>query len=522
MSSHREAPEISKDPVADNTDVYAFVSPDKPDTVTLIANYIPLQGPPAGPNFYVFGDDVLYEIHVSNSGTANSDIVYQFRFTTVVGDPNTFLYNTGAITSLSDATYNRRQTYTVTQLKNGTATVLGSDLVVPPCNIGPHSTPDYPALAQAAVYTLPSGITVFAGQRAEGFFADLGAIFDLGDLRPFQALHSGPLANAAGFDTLQGLNINTIAIQVPKTMLTRDGSAPTNPMSATSVIGVYAAASRQSSRIYDATNGGTVNSGPYVQVSRLGNPLINEVIVPIGKKDFFNASTPSGDSQFVAKVEHPELAMLLPALYPGVFPNLAALTAPRSDLVAILLTGLPSGIVPGFQNNTGTTQADLLRLNMAIPPTANPNPAGLVAGDAAGFPNGRRLVDDVVTIELRAIAGLTYPLVDKSYTPDAAVSKITDGATMTNSAFLPSFPYLGVPNSGFYALPGPANTGSGGYQMSAVPSGAPATGGGGTAAGRDADLLIGAAAGAAAAVGAGVVAARHHEARTAEALSETT
>ncbi len=513
MSSHREAPAISKDPVADNTDVYAYVSPDRPDTVTLIANFVPLEAPPGGPNFFVFGDDVLYEIHISNKRTGQADISYQFKFTTNVQDENTFLYNTGPISSLTDPHYNRRQSYSVSKVTgSGAPQTLASNLPVPPCNIGPHSTPNYVALADAAITKLPSGETVFAGQRAEGFFVDLGAVFDLLDLRPFQNLHTGPLAMAAGIDTLQGLNVNTIAIQVPKTMLTADGSNPTDPASAKSVIGVYASASRQKSRIYNST-GGTTNSGPYVQISRLGNPLLNEVLIPIGKKDFFNSQSPSADSQFAAMVEMPEIAKLLPVLYPGVFPHLATLGAPRKDLVAILLTGLPPGVVPGFQNNTGTTMADMLHLNMAIPPTVNPNAGGLLAGDPAGFPNGRRPVDDVVTIELRAIAGLTYPLIDKSYTPDAAVPKITDGATMTNVAFLKTFPFLGTPNDGFDSLPSPPNTGTGTASASALSGGA-ATGAGGTAGGRDTDLLIGGGATLAAAAVAAAAGSHQHTKRS--------
>ena len=227
MSSHREAPEISKDPVADNTDVYAFVSPNHPDTVTLIANYIPLEWPPGGPNFYEFGDDVLYEIHIDNDGDGIADITYQFGFQTTVQNPGTFLYNTGPIASLKDPTWNVRQLYSVTRVKNGQATVLGEALASPPCNIGPFSTPDYNTLAQQAVHVLPSGETVFAGQRAEGFYVDLGAVFDLLDLRPFQDLHVNPMPAASGVDGTNRLNVHTIAIQLPKSMLTGDGSHPT-------------------------------------------------------------------------------------------------------------------------------------------------------------------------------------------------------------------------------------------------------------------------------------------------------
>ena len=456
MSSHREAPEISKDPVADNTDVYAFVSPDNPGTVTIIANYLPGESPAGGPNFYEFGDDVLYSIYIDNDGDSKPDVEYHFEFRTEVRNPNTFLYNTGPIGSLTDANWNRRQFYSITRMDGEhRGTVIGEDLASPPCNIGPRSTPSYASLANAAIHTLPTGEKVFAGQRNDGFFVDLGAIFDLGDLRPFQNLHLIPSAATASVDTLQTLNVHTIAIQVPIGKLTSDGSVPTNPLSSKAVLGVYAGASRRKVRMTDgATKAG---SGPWVQVSRLGNPLFNEVIVPMSRKDEWNATDPEDDEDFLSYVQHPELASLLPILYPGVFPNLAALNgsdATRADLVAILLTGLPAGIVPGFQNlsGNGKTYADLLRLNVAIPPAASPSSLGLIGGDAAGFPNGRRVFDDVVTIELRAIAGVTYPLV-ATYTPDAAAGLVTEQPFNPVSPgagrYLSTFPYLGTPHDGF-------------------------------------------------------------------------
>jgi hypothetical protein len=450
MSSHREAPEISKDPVADSTDVYAFVTPDQPDTVTLIANYIPLQGPAGGPNFYEFGDDVLYEIHIDNDGDARPDVTYQFRFTTRVRNQRTFLYNTGPITGLDDADWNRRQTYSVTKLLEGSSPrVLASRVPCPPCNIGPRSTPNYVNLANLAVRALPTGEKVFAGQRAEGFYVDLGSIFDLAALRPVQNLHLLPLPSANGVNATAQLNVHTIALQVPITDLTRNGRKPTDPADSKATIGVYTSASRQ--KVLVREDDEDTGIGPFVQVSRLGNPLFNEVIVPMGRKDEWNSSHPADDKNFVAFVQRPELAALLPVLYPGVFPNLAALDADRADLVAILLTGIPSGLIPGFQNFTGDTQADLLRLNVAIPPSTSPSPLGLLGGDLAGFPNGRRVADDVVAIELRAVAGATYPLVNPAFTADGAVSAVDDGVTAADvgTPFLTTFPYLGTPFSGF-------------------------------------------------------------------------
>ena len=454
MSSHREAPAISKDPVADNTDTYAFVSPDDPDTVTIISNYLPLEAPFGGPNFFEFGDDVRYEIHIDNDADGAPEITYEFEFHTEVRNSDTFLYNTGPIDSIASPNWNRRQFYSVTRVKNGHRKTLATNLACPPCNIGPASTPNYASLAAEAVHKIAGGHTVFAGQRLEGFYVDLGAVFDLGDLRPFQNLHLAAMAAAHGVDATNDFSVHSIALKIPKHELTRDGSNPKNPMASKSVIGVWTAASRRHALIREAGTGLNHETGNWVQVSRLGNPLFNEVIVALGDKDRWNSLPAQADAQFVHYVAHPELASLLPVLYPGVFPNLAKLTAARADLVAILMTGIPAGIVPGFQNFTGSNPADQLRLNMAIPPTRkNPKALGLIGGDPAGFPNGRRVFDDVVTVELRAIAGVTYPLVDKTYTPDAAASLVTDGLTAASTRYLPHFPYLGTPVGGYQTKP---------------------------------------------------------------------
>lgn len=323
MSSHREAPEISKDPVADSTDVYAFVSPDRPDAVTLIANYIPLQNLAGGPNFYEFGDDVLYEIHVDNDGDGRADVTYQFRFTTRMRTPGSFLYNTGPILTLDSPNWNRFQTYTLTRVDGqGRSTVLGRDLTCPPCNIGPLSTPDYAKLAQAAVHTIGKTCKVFAGQRAEGFYVDLGSIFDLGNLRPFQELHnqygmSVFTQPALGVNTTKELNVHSLAVQVPIADLTRDGWHGKDASDPRATIGVWTSASRRQARVIEEGRGQEQESGPFVQVSRLGNPLFNEVLVALGEKDEWNALPPSDDKRFAHYVAHPELAKLLPGLYPG-------------------------------------------------------------------------------------------------------------------------------------------------------------------------------------------------------------
>ncbi len=464
MTSHREAPSISKDPVADNTDLYAFVSPDKPDTVTMVSNFIPLEEPAGGPNFHSFGDDVLYEIKIDNNGDGVTDISYQFRFTTTIQNTNTFLYNTGPIGSLTDPNWNVRQVYSVTRVDRGEeeGRVLGSNLPCPPVNIGPRSTPSYESLAAAAVKDLGNGTHVFAGQRGEGFYVDLGSIFDLAALRPFQNLHLIPLPAAPGVDGTKGFNVHSIAIQVPKTQLTSDGSKPTDPTSPKSTIGIWTSARRQKVNVRSSGGDNGETAGPFTQVSRLGMPLINEVVIALGQKDFWNLSDPSNDSQFVASYQNPQLQNLLPVLYPGVFPNLAALltkspsSRPRADLVAILLTGIPAGLIPGFQNVTGSVLSDYLRLNMAIAPTSTTNnPAsdspsrfGLLGGDFAGFPNGRRVFDNVTGVELRAIAGATYPLVAPTFTADGAAGLLTDGTT-NDVPYLEAFPYLATPHQGF-------------------------------------------------------------------------
>jgi hypothetical protein len=453
MSSHREAREISKDPVADSTDVYAFVSPDNPGKVTLIANYIPLQEPAGGPNFYEFGDDVLYEIHVDNNGNGEADITYEFRFRTELTTPGSFLYNTGPIGSLSDPNWNSKQFYSVTKVTRHGSLLLGEHLACPPCNVGVLSTPDYEAkLGHPAVHEL-GRTCVFAGQRADEFYVDLGSIFDLGNLRPLQEANvyakAAGLKSAPGVNATNRLNVHTIALQVPISELTVNRH-PT--------IGVWTTASRQRARMLGSADGDSFSSGPFTQVSRMGNPLFNELLVPLGKKDYWNTQRPVHDKQFATYVAHPELAALLPVLYPGAFPDLAALVkagTARADLEAVLLTGIPPGLIKGFTNYTGPVQADMLRLNTSIPPTPTSSSTysvlGLVGGDPAGFPNGRRITDDVVTIELRAVAGVIYPLVDPSYQVDMVVSSVTDGLTGSSVTDppLPGFPYMGVPYDGY-------------------------------------------------------------------------
>ncbi len=466
MSSHREAPEISKDPAADNTDVYAFVDQNDPTKVNLIANFNPFEIPYGGPNFSEFADDVLYTINIANRGTAHADISYQFKFTTSIRNNATFLYNTGPITSITSSAWNRPQTYTVTKVvraTNGTttSTVLASGLKVPPCNVGRRSTPNYDAtFTAAAIQPLGAGRRVFAGPRSDAFFVDLGSVFDLAGLRPLNNAHAIPLPVMQGMNGLQGLNVHTIALQVPKSELAVAGADLTKPLASSSVIGVWSSTYRTRGRVFNSTTGTFTGYGDMVQISRLGNPLVNEVINPMAVKDKWNSQPPANDSNFASYVNKSELAGLLPVLYPGAFPKLAQFNAsnqPRTDLHAILLTGIPGSVLGTFTTYTGPTEADLLRLNLAVAPTAigSEKPLGVLGGDPAGFPNGRRVIDDVTTIEIRAVAGLTIPLTYPSYTKDTILNgdALRDGTTNTNATPPTTFPYLAAPADGYATTP---------------------------------------------------------------------
>jgi hypothetical protein len=426
-SSHREAPLISQDPLADNTDVYAFVSPNRSDRVTLIANFIPLEAPYGGPNFFKFDDNVLYEIMVDNDGDAVEDVTYQFRFRTDVRNPNTFLYNTGTITSLDSPAFNVRQFYSVTQIdgprRRGKGTVLGDDLPTPPVNVGFRSTPNYDALAAAAIQQLPNGIQVFAGQRDDPFFVDLN-VFDLLAVPPVDTNNS---------DSVAGFNVHTIAIEVPIAALTSNGLRPSSPSDSNAVIGIWSTTSRPS--VTNRGNGQEKHNSHFVQVSRLGQPLVNEVVIPRGVKDVFNSLEPTGDAAALGFVTDPEVPKLLAALF-----GIQSPPTPRNDLVTIFLTG-----IPGLNQPPNVRPSEMLRLNVAIPPSANPNPLGVLGGDLAGFPNGRRLGDDVVDIALRAMAGAT-PLTPGFNTGINA--QLGDGVGGNDKPFLTTFPFVPSPAAG--------------------------------------------------------------------------
>ena len=428
-SSHREAPLIAQDPMADNTDVYAFVDPNDPDFVTLIANFIPLQKPDGGPNFYQFDPNVVYEIHIDNNADAVEDITYQWRFTTEIRNPGTFLLNTGPVTSLDDPDLNVRQFYNLIRIdgprRTGSARQLAARLPVAPPNIGPRSFPNYAALAGAVQQLLPAGNRVFAGQRDEGFYVDL-AVFDL------LGVGSGEVQ-----DSTAGLNVNTLAIQVPIRDLTRNGAKPSGPNDPNAVIGIWSTASRFATAT--RAPGGITYSGNLVQVSRLGNPLVNEVVIDLARKDAFNGLEPSGDAAALDRVLDPEVPKLLDAVFGVKSP-----AAPRNDLVTIFLTG-----IPGLNQPPNVKASEMLRLNTGIPPVSPQmggySNLGVLGGDIGGFPNGRRVGDDVLDIALRAVAGATPLTPAFNRSPN---NTLGDGVDRNDVEYSRVFPYLALPHAG--------------------------------------------------------------------------
>lgn len=496
-SSHREAPSTSVDPSADATDVYAFVDPNDSTQITLIMNFIPFQLPQGGPNFYRFDDNIQYAMRIDNNGDAVTDIQIVFQFRTVVANANTFLFNTGPVTSLNDPDLNVKQFYSV-QVIRGTAPNTTTETVTPvnaapgspagfpfqvaPPNIGPRSTPNYEtALAQPAIATAPMSrgtVQFFAGPRDEGFFIDVGSAFDLLGLRPFNTAHVAPLPTAPGVDGTAGFNVSTSAMRLPVSAVTASGGLPTGPTDPNAVISVYSASLRRAMIAFAEDRSGTVTfSGNFVQVSRLGNPLINALLVPLGLKDRFNASLPSMDAQLLPFVLDPEPARLIgtggpnPAAGglpagppdPDAYPTINVPTPPRNDVATIFLTGIPnlnlqidqvgSGVAAFTNQPPDTVPQERLRLNMAIvQPAATASAAGtanrlgFLGGDSAGFPNGRRVGDDVVDIELRVLAGAT------PFTPAFNVAPnniLGDGVNTNDRPYLPRFPYLATPWSGY-------------------------------------------------------------------------
>ena len=443
-ASHREAPITALDQKADITDWYAFVSPEHPDRVVMILNVDPFLEPSNGPNYFPFDPGVLYELKVDNDRDGREDITFRFRFKTEIRAPGVFTGFVGNLAGIPPITaldgpgsegLNLRQTYTVTMVTKSARENLGGDqtLFAVPTDVGPRTMPDYLRLRQQGIYTLAKGVRVFAGTVADPFFIDLGAAFDSLNFR--SGAGGGVLTPSVDSDdqhnyapnTLTGFNANTIALEVPITVLTRDGQLhPASDKDA--VIGTYATTSRR--RISVLRHDGN-DDGPrrWAQVQRMGNPLINELIIGTGSKDRFSMDDPVRDGQFANFFLHPLLAQ--------IFASIGIPTPPgdRTDLLPLVQYRAP--ICPGCSQADSGPVADLLRLNTGIPPTApvQVRRLGFIAGDSAGFPNGRRLTDDVLDIAARTVAGI---LVD----PDKYGTLIGDGVNAPASAPSSSFPFL--------------------------------------------------------------------------------
>jgi len=467
-ASHREAPITALDNKADITDFFAFVSYDDPTKVTFLLNVDPLLEPGNGPNYFPFDDTIQYSILIDNNNDALPEVAFQFQFTTNILAPSVFTGFVGAgsginapgnspppvapgtpivppaITSLTGpgaAGLSLMQTYSVTMVKNGVSTPLtnsnGGSLIAVPTNVGPRTMPNYPALAAQGIYSLGNGIRVFAGTVDDPFYIDLGATFDSLNYRA--AAGGGVLSAAAdandnvntASDTVSGYNVNTIAIEVPISMLTSTGTVlPSTSPNAT--IGAWGTTARPRTTVRRAPLP-AASSGSFSQIQRMGNPLINELIIGTGNKDFWSMSQPVNDSQFASFDLDPLLARVLNAVY-----GIAIPTPPRTDLLP-LVTYAPPIAAPG---TPAGPIADLLRLNTGVGPTpqASRRRLGLLAGDPAGYPNGRRVSDDVTDISLRAVAGV---LAGPQYN-----YLLGDGVNTNDVPYQETFPYEAWAQSG--------------------------------------------------------------------------
>ena len=450
-ASHREAPLIANDPTADNTDFYMFRSWTNPANVVFIMNVIPAEEPSAGPNYFNFGDDVLYRINVDTNADGADDLTYEVRFKTELRGPLTGLrlplsyVALPPITAL-DGTGSEglilRQQYTVTQVRGNTRIDLGTKpMFAVPSNIGPLTMPNYEALAAQGIYTLANGGKVFAGQRDETFYIDLGATFDTLNLRRtppvLTALEDADdNHNAFGTDMLSGFNVNTIAIEVPISSVTANPNG---------FIGAYASTSRHKVRVLrDAQSNDPVESGPQVQMSRMANPLVNEVIIGTGSKDRWNATDPDAETQFVDFYLNSRLATAINLRFGTAIP-----TTNRTDLVNVLLK-YPSQ--PQSGTCGGNDCAELLRLNLSVPPTppASQRRLSVLAGDPAGWPNGRRPNDDVTDIALRVVAGklIGTPEGNLALGDGVNFNIGAEGSNVTANGIYTVFPYLPTPHDG--------------------------------------------------------------------------
>jgi hypothetical protein len=438
-SSHREAPNTMLDPSADNTDVYAWTAKDAPSALTIASDWIPGQNPANGPNFFRFDDRARYWIKIDNTGDGKVDVGYLFRFKTKVRNPNSFLYALPGASGYSDPRLNVLQRYSVTRVtykRRGHRVRTRSRLVarglpVAPPNIGPKTFPNYQAFVDGAIRRLSDGTKVFVGQRDDPFFVDLGATFDAINVR------KGTGNQGQGKDDFSGMSTSAVVMQVPERLITRDHRQVSSANARNAVVGVWSTTERKRLGVVRRRHGRQVRAH-WVQVSRLGNPLVNEVVIPLGKKDQFNRTTPDRDAQLYGRyVLNPELAAVLNALF-----HVNAPEHNRTDIVQAVLQG-----IPGLNQTAGAPgppAVDTLKVNLGTPPASGAeNRFGVIGGDMAGYPNGRRLGDDVVDIDLQVIAGFLK----------ANRVPLGDGVDRNDKPFLSAFPYLAPPTSGFDSNP---------------------------------------------------------------------
>jgi hypothetical protein len=439
-SSHREAPKILKDPTADNTDVWAFTAPDAPGSLTVVANWIPLADPAGGPNFYPLDENARYYVKIDNTGDGYEDVAYRWEFKTRFRNPNSFLYAAPTVDSINDPDLNLFQTYDLykeTYNKNrrlvNTRRVASNAPVVPD-NVGPKTIPNFAQVEAGGVTPVRGGGKTIVTPADDAFFVDLGAVFDGINIDKPGRPNIGLGNQGGGKDDVAGYNTKSFVLQVPEREVTRDGKSVSGMSGKNAVVGVWATTERRADSVLGQySRRGGKRRDRWVQVSRLGNPLINEVIVPIGKKDKFNATSPADDARNFGRFAlNPEPARILNALF-----NLGIQETNRTDIVQALLTGVP-GLT---QIGKNPAAADTLKLNLGVAPAANPNRFGVLAGDVAGFPNGRRLIDDAVDIELRVIAGALL-------SPPKNIP-LGDGVDQNDKPLRAGFPYVPLANDGF-------------------------------------------------------------------------
>jgi hypothetical protein len=428
-SSHREAPKILADPTADNTDVYAFTAPDAPHSLTVVANWIPLEEPAGGPYFGKLDPRARYYVKIDNTGDGRADVAYRWKFKQKFLKPDSFLDQGNFVQSydLYKETYKGKKEH---------SHKIASNVPVAPANAGPKTTPNYAATQAATIRGLSGGGKTFVGPSDDPFFVDLGAVFDGINIDKPGRPNIGLGNQGGGKDDVAGYNTHSFVLQVPESEVTRDGKSVSDAKAGNAAVGVWATTER---RRVSVLRHGKRHGSRWVQVSRLGNPLINEVIIPIGQKDKFNRTSPADDLKNFGKYAlNPEPARLLNALF-----KLGVKESNRTDIVQALLTGVP-GLT---QIGSHPAPADTLKLNLGVPPSASPSRFGVLANDLAGFPNGRRLADDVTDIELRVIAGaLLKPSEGGKQIP------LGDGVDQNDHAFRSSFPYVALPTDGITGL----------------------------------------------------------------------